>query len=379
MKAIHKYFITALLLLTALAGQTQDATALVKEGLKLKDDKKPREALEKFKQAIAIKPSYSEAHYESGWCYNDLKEYVSAIISLRKARIGWSNIPKVHFELGYAFQKTDKTDSAVICYNRCLELKPDYSLAYKQLGYVSYDRENYEEALSNFSKYESNAKAAVTDYLYWYRKGFSNNALKNYSEAKTALNKSLEFKTDYINTWLELGFAATRLKLNDDAIGYFQKAMAIDPKNHVCYNGIAEVYRDNKKDYAEAMSWYHKTLDVKTNERKACYGIGYCLNSTGKYAEAIPYLKTAVAEEPTYTAAFVELGYSHYRIDKNTEAIEYLNKALSLNPKNENARYYAVLVYVKQKNKTQAQKMVDELKNMSSKYVAELQKKVDAL
>jgi tetratricopeptide (TPR) repeat protein len=155
--------------------------------------------------------------------------------------------------------------------------------------------------------------------------------------------------------------------------------MAIDPKNHVCYNGIAEVYRDNKKDYAEAMSWYHKTLDVKTNERKACYGIGYCLNSTGKYAEAIPYLKTAVAEEPTYTAAFVELGYSHYRIDKNTEAIEYLNKALSLNPKNENARYYAVLVYVKQKNKTQAQKMVDELKNMSSKYVAELQKKVDAL
>lgn len=379
MKAIHKHFFTVLLLLTALAGQAQDATALVKEGLKLKDDKKPREALEKFKQAIAIKPSYSEAHYESGWCYNDLKDYVSAIISLRKARIGWPNIPKVHFELGYAFQKTDKTDSAVICYNRCLELKPDYSLAYKQLGYISYDLEKYEEALNYFSKYESNAKTAITDYLYWYRKGFSNNALKNYSDAKTALSKSLEFKTDYINTWLELGFSATRLKLNEDAIGYFQKAMAIDPKNHVCYNGIAEVYRDNKKDYVEAMSWYYKTLEVKADERKACYGIGYCLNSTGKYADAIPYLKKAVAQEPTYTAAFVELGYSHYRIDKNTEAIEYLNKALALNPKNENARYYAVLVYVKQRNKTQAQKMVDELKNMSSKYVAELQKKVDAL
>jgi outer membrane protein assembly factor BamD (BamD/ComL family) len=75
----------------------------------------------------------------------------------------------------------------------------------------------------------------------------------------------------------------------------------------------------------------------------------------------------------------VELGYSHYKTDKNTEALEYLNKALSLNSKNENARYYATLIYIKQKNKTMAQKMVDELKVLSSKHVADLQKRVDTM
>jgi len=53
--------------------------------------------------------------------------------------------------------------------------------------------------------------------------------------------------------------------------------------------------------------------------------------------------------------------------------------AISLNPKNENARYYACLMYIKQKNKTKAQKMVDELKAISSKHVATLQPQVDAL
>ena len=60
----------------------------------------------------------------------------------------------------------------------------------------------------------------------------------------------------------------------------------------------------------EAMTWYLKALEVKPKERKACFGLGYCLNSQQKYADAIPYLRTAIAEEATYTAAWVELGYS---------------------------------------------------------------------
>ncbi|MCX6319413.1 MAG: tetratricopeptide repeat protein [Bacteroidetes bacterium] len=375
----QKHFLAAMALLISICGISQDATSFYNEGLKLKEAKKPAEAIEKFKKAIALKPNYSEAHYESGWCYNDLKDYMNAIISLRKARIGWSNIPKVHFELGYAFQKTDRIDSALECYQRCLQLKPDYSLAFKQLGYIQYDKEKYEAALDYFSKYEANTKVDITDYLYWYRKGFMQNAQKNYTDAILALNKSLERKKDYINTYLELGYAATRLKQADEAIGYFQKAKAIDPKNHVSYNGIAEVYRDIKKDYAEALNWYQKTLDIKVDERKACYGIGYCYNSTGKFSDAIPYLKTAVSQEPTYTAAFVELGYSYYRTQQYADALENLNKAMELNPNNENARYYAVLVYEKQRNKTMAQKMVDALKKISSKYVAELQKRVDAM
>jgi len=297
----------------AIIASAQNADSLYKEGLKLKSEKNTSLALEKFKKAYSLKPNYTEALYEIGWCQNDLKKYDESIITLRKVRNYWPLIPKVHFELGYAFDKKGVTDSAIASYNRCIQLKPDYSLVYKQLGYIEYNRNNYTNALKHFEKYELNAKTEITDYLYWFRKGLTCNAIKDYSKAKENLQKSLQYKKTYIDTYLELGFATTKLKQNEEAIGFFKEAIKIDPKSHIPYNGIGEIYRDNIKDYTEATNWYNKSLDVKPKERKACYGIAYCLNSTGKYKDAIPYLRTAIEQEPTYTPAYIELGYTLYK------------------------------------------------------------------
>lgn len=89
---------------------------------------------------ISLKKGAAEAGlfrcvmYEMGWCYNDLKEYTSAISILRKARVGWSTIPKVHFELGYAFDKNGNTDSAIASLQKCLQLKTDYSCVMEAAG-----------------------------------------------------------------------------------------------------------------------------------------------------------------------------------------------------------------------------------------------------
>ena len=349
------------------------------KGVKLKGEKNPGDAINALKEAVKLKSNFKEAWYEMGWCQNDIKDYTGAINSLTKARTLWTGIPKVHFELGYAFEKTNSIDSAISQYNQTLQLNNTYSLAYKQLGYIYYNKSDHQTALTNFSKYEEVAKNPINDYLYWYRKGYMQNATKQYDLGKISLNKSLEFKTDYANTYLELGFACKNLKQDDDAIAWYMKAMDLDPKSHVPLNGIAEVYRDNKKDINEAMNWYKKTLMINPDERKANYGVGFCNNSLGNYAEAISYLQKAIQKEPTYTAAYVELGYSQYKTGDNTGALESFNKALSLNPKNENARYYATLVYIVQNNKSMAQMMVDELKSLNSKHVPVLQEKVDKL
>jgi tetratricopeptide (TPR) repeat protein len=357
----------------------QTAKELYEEGIQLRKDGKAKEAIERFKRAVALKPGYTEALYEMGWCQNDTKDYTGAIQSLRKVRHEWSAVAKVHFELGYAFEKTSQNDSALTSYQRCLAINNQYSLAWKQLGYMAYQADDGKTALEHFAKYEAAAKNPINDYLFWYRKGYCYNATKDFNNAKTALFKSLEYKKDYLNTYLELGFACSRLKEDEMAIGYFKKAIETDPNSHVAYNGIGEVYRDNKKDFAEAMVWYQKTLAMNPNERKGNFGMGYCLNATGKFADAINYLKKAIENQKDYVAAFIELGYSYYKISYHKDALANLSKAISLNPTNENARYYACLVYISLGEKSNAQRMVDELIGLSSRHAAGLQERVDKM
>lgn len=380
---MKKTLLTTITSLSLFAGTLHAQTAaetLYNEGIALKDSKNSSAAVKKFKEAIALKPDYTAAYYDMGWCLNEMGEYSQAMTALRKARTVWTTIPKVFFELGYAFEKQGMLDSARKMYARTLELKSDYSQVFRRYGEMAYNKEDYTTTLDNFAKFEQYVKSPSRDYVYWYRKGFSNNALKNYAEAKAALLRSAELKDDHINTWLELGFAATKMKDNDDAIGYFEKAIDIDSRSHIPYNGIAEVYRDNIKDSDKAMEWYRKALNVKTNERKACFGMGYCLNAKGQYSDAISYLETAINQERDYTAAYVELGYSYYMTGRNDDALAKLNKAMEINPQNYNSRYYACLVYVNQGKKAKAQQMIDEMKSLSpAKSVSNLQQKVDKL
>lgn len=356
------------------------ATDYYQQGLQLKKDKKIKEAIAAFTTATTLKSDYTEAKYELGWCYNDTKEYTKAITNLRQARNGWSQMPKVHFELGYAFENSGLYDSAIAAYERCEILKPDYSNLHKRIGYCYFFKDAYEDALDYFESQIDKATTEITDYLFWYRKGFSNNALKDYEQAVKDLTTAYKYKSNYLNTLLELGFACSRLKRNDDAINWYKLAIELDPKSHIAYNGIGEVYRDNIKNCNESMSWYKKVLlDINPNERKANFGYAYCLTSQGKYSDAILYLKRAISSEDTYTAAYVELGYSYYMTGSNGSAVEALQKALSLNKQNQNARYYLGLIYIKERNRTKAQQMVDELKELGSANAASLQQKVNAM
>lgn len=357
----------------------QSAVSFYNQGVEFKKNKKFQEAANAFQKAVQLDPSYNDAMYELGWCYNEFKKYDSAMQVFRRVRRFWPEIPKLHFELAYAFEKSQQTDSAIASYLLCLKYKPDYINAFKQLGHIYYSKEDYIVANEYYSKAISNSKTEITDYQLWYRKGFGDNALKNYAPAKESLLKALSYKKDYSNIYLELGYASSRLKQNDEAIDWYRQAMQVDPKSHIPSNGIAEVYRDNKKMMDSAAYWYQKTLEIKPRERKACFGLGYINNSQGKYQDALPYLQQALESENTYVAAWVEQGYSYYKLGNMDQATRSLYKALELNANNENARYYLTLIFISQKNKYKAQEMVDALKKVGSRYTQDLQDRVNKM
>jgi tetratricopeptide (TPR) repeat protein len=51
-----------------------------------------------LRRRIAAPKSGSEAWYELGWCYNELKKYEDAIIAFGNAKTWWKDVAKVYYE-----------------------------------------------------------------------------------------------------------------------------------------------------------------------------------------------------------------------------------------------------------------------------------------
>jgi len=377
MRRTHLFIMIACM--SALMAKSQTAQSLLDEGKELKKAGKCQDAIEKFNQSYKMDPGFTDALYEKGWCQVELKKYDQALITLREVRKSWPKVARVHFELGYAFEKTGMTDSALQSYQACLEINPSYSLVYKQYGNITYDKGDYATALGHFKKYIELTKMEIKDYGFWYRKGYAENNTEQFEAAKQSMFRSLALKPDYTKTYLELGYANDKLGRYDSAIYYFQKAVDMEPKNHVGYNGIAAVYRDRYKNIPTAMEWYQKTLMLNPTERKANFGMGYCLNAQSKFSDAIPYLKQAIASEPTYSAAFTELGYSYFKTNQDELAEQHLKKAIEMNPSGVSQLYYAALLYLRKKDKPKALAMADALQRLNTKYAGEIRERANQL
>lgn len=363
-----------LFLVLAVTASAQDDRSPFEAGKKLKDAGEYTEALAKFEQAVAAEPERKEARFELAWCLNELKRYKDALGHLEMLKTTWSTIPKVWFESGYALVELTRYDEGLKDLRHCLELDPRYPDIHLKIGNACYFKEDHRGAVESFKKHRDSRPVAITSSIFWHRWGFSCNALKEYAAAREHLLKARDLKPDYAFTHLELGFACSRLKQNPEAIGHYQKAIEIDPKSHVGYNGVAEVYRDNLKDHKAAVEWYGKSLALNPKERKANYGMGYCLNTQRKHAEAIPYLEQAIASEPTYTAAYVDLGYALHRAGRSKDARGKLEHALKLNPDNVNGRFYLVHVHLALGDRDAARRYADELRPLNATLADSAQK-----
>ena len=72
-----------LLLFAPLFSFSQSAEEIYIDALALKNDKKTKDALVKFQEALSKSPEMAKAQYEIGWCQNDLSNYTAAITATK--------------------------------------------------------------------------------------------------------------------------------------------------------------------------------------------------------------------------------------------------------------------------------------------------------
>lgn len=361
----------------SLAQTIKTAEQYYSAATKLKESKNYDEALEQYKNAIKANPQYKDALYYAGWVSLELMKYQDALSYLEKAKALSPNDSNVFLEIGYANDKLNKQAEAELNYKKSVSLEKDNPLAYKYLAYLYYNIEKYEDALYNFIKHIQYEEHITSADLY-YTKGYCENELGKYNDAIATLNKAIKLNDKNAGNYNELAYAHFKLKNAEDAIKYYNKALSVSASSVIALNGIAEVYRDIKRDIPEAINRYKKTISVDPKNKKAYYWLGWCYNDLEKYNDAVPYLKKAIEIDDKYVSAITELGYTDYALQNYDDALADFKKSMAIEKTQLNV-YYSGLCYVGKKQKSEALKMVKELKDMDSDYAKTLQDKIDKM
>jgi len=129
-------------------------------------------------------------------------------------------------------------------------------------------------------------------------------------------------------------YSEANLKANmDSCVANMELAITIDPTNHQTYIGIGSAY-DKGGNPEEALRWQEIGLQKAPQENKASMSlsIGYTYINVDKYCEAIPYLKTYLAENPADTAWLYNLSICHNNCDQYEAAMAVYQQILELDP-----------------------------------------------
>jgi type IV pilus biogenesis/stability protein PilW len=110
----------------------------------------------------------------------------------------------------------------------------------------------------------------------------------------------------------------------------FQKALELNPKDKNVLNAIGIIHLLKFEDPQTSIGYFEKALQIDPNFAEAYNNMGVAYEKSGRFNDAIGYYKMA-SSNPMYQSpekAYDNLGRAYYRLGRYDEAIEAYKGAL---------------------------------------------------
>lgn len=232
---------------------------------------------------------------------------------------------------------------------------------YLSFGAVFYDR-GYLEQAEEYFRLATKDDPAGAEPLYGLGSVYLDQ--KKPKEARECFERAVKAAANYPatlpNAWNNLGILSAREGKTDEAIGYFQKALAINPEHAVALQNLGNAYRQ-KKDWDAARKTLEHALTLNPQDAEANYGLGMVyaqLNDTGR---AYDFLQKALAARPAYPEALNNLGILYLRTGRPEEAKKSFAESIRVAPEFEQAYLNLARVYAIEGDKARARAILEEL------------------
>jgi tetratricopeptide (TPR) repeat protein len=283
----------ALILQAALIAQSVDFQA---EGMKALDAKQYAAAVDLFTKAVAADPKDYSAHFNLGLAYSLMGNDAEAIPQYKTVLDLKPGVYQAELNLGISLLRTKDAAGAVPHLTAAVVERPKESRPAFNLGQAQLELGHFPEAAQAFSQALSIDESAAAE--------------------------------------AGLGKALARQNHPSEAEPHYRKAIALDPGYKDALLELAAMYEDQHQP-SEAIAIYREfPANPGAQER-----MGALLSESGKAADAIPALETAVAKSPT-SANRVALAQAYFKNKQPEKAIPMAAQALAADPNDFDLRMF---------------------------------------
>jgi len=174
-------------------------------------------------------------------------------------------------------------------------------------------------------------KSDSNDAIDYLEKGNSCLESKKFEEAIEYYNKAIALKSDDPTIYNNRGKAYNNLDNYKKAIKDYDKAADLDHNNSTIYLNRGNAYYNWKK-YEEAIKDYDKSADLDPHNPKVYFNRGNAYDGLEKYEEAIRDYDKAADLDQNNPDTYLNRGDAYNNLGNYKEAIKDYNKAIELDP-----------------------------------------------
>lgn len=251
-------------------------------------------------------------------------------------------------KMGDLALKNNEIDLTVDCYKKVLEASPLNRDVLVKLATVlqTYFPENTDETIDCYEKLlEFDIDTAQIYYELGHLYLKKEDKINSISAFKLALERDIE-NPFYNNS---LAYAFSKAELYDDAIEFYQKAIAINPDNEwtaiVC-QALGAIYGEIKGNIEAAVATYQAGIILDPNNYELHIALGDIHMAEYDLDKAIRAYCDAILLNPDDYRGYSKAGTALWEKDYLEEALVAYHKSIELNPENSFAQNNLGILYL---------------------------------
>jgi len=301
------------------------------------------EAEKAYWLAIDKDSAYYPAYNNLGVIYKGKALYEQALQFFEQAhRINPESALPI-YGIAQVYDEQNEIEKALSYFLSAREKDPDLWGIFIHLGYIYKEKGQFEQALAEFQQALSAYPKATQPY---YGLAITYLKMGKLIEAEQHFQLALERATDgFEKHYYYIGNQYRKSEAYFECIPYFQKVLALNPKDDCSYYGLCCAYR-RLKNYAKALHYGKKAIACNPWGWYNHYMLGLCFADLHIAKKAVPHLEKAfqIATEDQ-KASIGYLTCSWLLFFKDEPKLEsHLQKFLALNVPNEASQYAAELL-----------------------------------